>query len=181
MKALIFILLFGSPLFGLSQDFAGQENLPQANRPPNKHIEYAGFDMFQVWKSYLNECNQLVPDTVIQSGTVNVEYKPVMADGKISHFILAPIDTVWQKVECQDYKYDNGTRFYLSDSYIGGFGTPTINTYLSVTGNISYSTPEAKSKISITRKKICQIKKRKASWDDFWNRWCKEKKIIEFN
>jgi len=162
MKALIFILLF-APLFGLSQmDLVLGKQM----------------NVFAEWRLYINDCNTLVSDIVIQSGTVNVEYKPVMADGKISHFILAPIDTVWQKIECRDFKYDD-SRIYWGGNV--GIGTSLINYSTMTTLSTIYSTPEAKSKISITRKKICQIKKRKASWEDFWNHWCKEKKIIEFN
>ena len=170
MKNLIFILLF-APLFSLGQQLKTQP---------------VGLGILSDWKTYLAECNELVPDTVIQSGTVNVEYKPVMSDGKITHFILAPIDTVWQKVECLNYKEPDG---YHLRSY-GDIGISSWNSnYTLVSSNYAvmtipaptYTTLETKSKITITRKKICQIKKRQASWEDFWNRYCKEKKIIEFN
>ena len=156
MKNTIFLLFLLIPLFASSQ---------------NKSI-------FDEWQNYLNDCNTLVADTVQQSGVVNVKYKPVMFEGKISHYLLAPVDTVWEKVECKDYK-NGGTYGLLSlgNNYYAG------SLYcLTSTGSISYSKPEqVNNKINIKRQKFCMIKKQKAEWSDFWDRWCKEKAIIKFN
>ena len=156
MKNTIFLLFLLIPLFASSQ---------------NKSI-------FDEWQNYLNDCNTLVADTVQQSGVVNVKYKPVMFEGKISHYLLAPVDTVWEKVECKDYKnggtyglFSLGNNYYASSLYC-----------LTSTGSISYSKPEqVNNKINIKRQKFCMIKKQKAEWSDFWDRWCKEKAIIKFN
>jgi len=156
MKNTIFLLFLLIPLFASSQ---------------NKSI-------FDEWQNYLNDCNTLVADTVQQSGVVNVKYKPVMFEGKISHYLLAPVDTVWEKVECKDYK-NGGTYglFSLGNNYYAG-----SLCYLTSTGSISYSKPEqVNNKINIKRQKFCMIKKQKAEWSDFWDRWCKEKAIIKFN
>ena len=165
MKRLFLILLL-IPLFGLSQ-----------------HLKETPIvvGILSDWKIYLTDCNQLVADTVIQTGTVNVEYKPVMSKGKITHFILAPIDTVWQKVECLDYKYQDFQDYAINSNWRTNNGVYFTSGNITLANSITYSQPEAKSKITITRKKICQIKKHKASWEDFCNRWCKEKRIIEFN
>lgn len=51
-----------------------------------------------------------------------------------------------------------------------------------LSSNSWYSEPTtAKNTFEISRDKICQIKKRKASFDDFVERWCLEQKLIELN
>ena len=160
MKTLFLILML-IPLFASSQ--------PKLQQISNLFIE---------WNFYLEDCNTLVADTVQQSGVVNVIYKPVMFEGKISHYLLAPVDTVWQKVECSEYK--SGLHFFTSniENYrLNSLGSLAINT-----NSITYSKPEqVNNKINITRNKICMIKKQKAEWSDFWDRWCKEKGIVKFN
>jgi len=174
MKTL-FLILFLAPLFGLSQtSYNWNEpfmNTGTGNEPKHNTI-------FYFWNQYISDCNQLVSDTVKQNGTVNVKYKPVIVNGEISHYILSPIDTVWNKVECNDYKYD-----YYQGSLISSGSLYYVNnaTNYASTG-ISYTKIEqVNNKINITRNKVCKIKKRKASFEDFWNRWLVEQKIIELN
>jgi hypothetical protein len=135
--------------------------------------------IFTEWNNYLTDCNELVADTISQSGTVKCELIPVKMNGKIVSYNTVPIDTVWNKCDCEKYKYNYiGNYSILSGSSLSqGWGT------VNLTGSTSwYSEPEpAKNTFSIKRNKICMIKKRKASFDDFFERWCVEKKLIEFN
>lgn len=202
MKTKLFLILLMVPLFGLSQKtykglvlqtdkYPGQVIMLKENGdtthvwPPKLAIgNYAPTEIFssrtdliiQTWKQYLVDCNTLVPDTIKQDGTVNVKYKPVIVNGEVSHYLLTPIDTVWTKCKCEDYK--NG--LYIFSTGNVGIGWGSLN--VSTTNSITYTPAEQiNNKINITRNKICHIKKRKASWDDFWNRWLVEKKIIELN
>lgn len=62
-------------------------------------------NFFVEWQKYLSDCNQLVPDTVSQSGTVKCELVPVKMNGKIVSYNTVPIDTAWNKCDCEDYKF----------------------------------------------------------------------------
>jgi len=169
MKTL-FLILFLAPLLVMGQNDSGFVT------------EYTIPNVFKLWKEYLYDCNQLVPDTIKQAGVVNVKYKPVIVNGEISHYLLTPVDTVWKEAKCNKYKNDDG--YLFSGAYLHVDTTQT--TWLK---NITYTnlsagyTPieQVNNKINITRNKICHIKDRKASWDDFWDRWLVEKKIIEMN
>lgn len=187
MKTKLILILFMAPLFGLSQQ-KGLFSMTDDEFQKQWSVEIENVKsystklptIFTYWKQYLTDCNTLVPDTIKQSGTVNVKYKPVIVNGEISHYILSPIDTVWNKVECKEYKInDDYGRFIL------GTGTPSWiddnNIIYTSTGMAYTSIEQINNKINISRNKICHIKKRKASWDDFWNRWLVEKKIIEMN
>lgn len=133
--------------------------------------------VFSEWQKYLKDCNELVADTIKQSGTVKCELVPVKMNGKIVSYNTLPIDTVWDKCECEKYKYENGI-YGESVGWINGIGI-TLN---SSSGSLWYSEPEpAKNTFSIKQNKICMIKKRKAKFEDFFERWCVEKKLIELN
>jgi hypothetical protein len=163
MKKLLFIILL-LPIMAWSQN---DEKLT--------NIQLNG-SLFVEWRLYLADCNELVSDTVSQSGTVKCELVPVKMNGKTVSYNTVPIDTVWNKCDCEKYKYGEIGFSNSSIGWIGGNG-------ITLTSNTSwYSEPEpAKNTFSIKRNKICMIKKRKANFDDFFGRWCVEKKLVEFN
>ena len=148
----------------------------------SSEIKYAGktytkSNLFTEWYNYLSDCNELVPDTIRQTGMVKCELIPVKMNGKIVSYNTVPIDTIWNKCDCNDYKINNG---YL---LLGGDNSWITSTSIgSITSGYSLSQPEpAKNTFTIRRNKICMIKKKKADFDDFFSRWCVEKKLIEFN
>lgn len=135
-------------------------------------------DFFEEWERYLNDCNELVPDTVTQYGEVNCRLVPVKMSGKIISYNTVPVDTVWYEYKCADYKFSDYGNLTL------GFGlstTTTVSTYKNTGVLVPASTEPAKTKFNITREIICNIKKHKTSVDDFLNRWCVERKLITFN
>lgn len=162
MKKLLVVLLM-IPLLGLSQE----KNL------------------LGLWDAYIVDCNELVADTILQSGTVNIEYVPVFAGKKVTHFNTVPVDTLWDKPsKCREYKNDiEHISEWGSPSFTNGGITLTGSISSNLTAGASYFTdPILKSqKLAISRNQVCMIKKQKASWEDFWNRWLVENKIISFN
>lgn len=62
---------------------------------------------FTEWQKYLDDCNELVYDTIKQSGTVTCELVPVKMNGKIVSYNTVPVDTVWDKCDCNNYKFGN--------------------------------------------------------------------------
>ena len=142
-------------------------------------ITYAGEiyrkeTIFTEWQKYLNDCNELVPDTIRQSGIVKCDLVPVKMNGKIVSYNTVPTDTIWNDFNCDNYKTID-FNFAVSGDFISvtnrGWTTSSI-----------YSEPElAKNTFLIKRNKICMIKKRKASFDDFFGRWLVEKKLVKFN
>jgi hypothetical protein len=138
--------------------------------------------LFQEWEKYLKDCNELVADSVDQSGMINCELVPVTMNGKTVSYSQAPVDTVWNKVACNSYKYGmdygHATLKYWDDHIV----YTNASNLLYIGDSIRYTRPKAEGiKINISRTKICMIKKRKATWEDFWDRWCKEQGIVEFN
>lgn len=98
-------------------------------------------------------------------------------NGKIVSYNTVPTDTIWSECNCDDYKtIDFSSRnFTVSGDFIsvtsGGWATSSV-----------YSEPEwDKNTFLIKRNKICMIKKRKASFNDFFERWLVEKKLVKFN
>ena len=133
---------------------------------------------FQEWNKYLSECNELVADTIKQTGIVNFKVVPIKVGNEIAYYGSMPIDTVWENVECNEYKFSK------SISLTAGYGITLNYDYPSTVtlsgSGIIYSDIKLKNQIKITRDKICIIKKRKASFDDFF-KWCIENKLIEMN
>lgn len=133
--------------------------------------------VFEVYQKYVIDCNEIVLDTIIESGTVKMEYKPFKMDGS-DCLMLVPIDTAWNESVCKPYKYVKryGTTFgnlYDGSITLTNYATNTSSTFSYGTTQISQMSE------NITREKICKIKKRKPSFDDFWNRWCSENGYIE--
>ena len=162
MKKLLFIL-FLIPMMGFGQTMT---------TIPNEVIDK---NIFHQWENYLIDCNELVPDTIKQDGVVNVKYKPVVVNGDISHYLLTPIDTVWTDCKCKEYK--NVVNFILNTRNESIFDNYVLTGSLEEYTHIE----QINNKINIVRNKICHIKKRKANWYDFWNRWLVKQKIIEQN
>jgi hypothetical protein len=168
MKKLLFVLLFVLPIMAMCQEYSEKPNF------------------FKEWNKYLSDCNELVPDTINQIGLVNVILLPVKQAGtdKILSYVTQPKDTVWEKCECADYKnYGREDRSYLSiGSTVSTTGYTLGGTLSSGYSNKFYlETSKAVQQYGITRKYICKIKKRKASFDDFYDRWCVEKGLIKMN
>lgn len=145
---------------------------------PNEVIDK---NIFHQWENYLIDCNELVPDTIKQDGVVNVKYKPVVVNGEISHYLLTPVDTVWTDCKCGKYKKNNSDLIWVDRGLSRTEYNPNFNLVWTGSSERYTSIKQVDNKINITRNKICHIKKRKANWDDFWNRWLVEKKVIEMN
>ena len=136
----------------------------------------------QRWSEYLADCNELVNDTITQSGIVKCKLVPVKMEGKIVSYNQLPTDTVWNKCGCKDYKYFPDWNF--SDLvWTGSRGIVTTSGLLTYDNNeyIVRNSEKINVEYKITRDKVCVIKKRKASMDDFLERWLKEKGYIKFN
>lgn len=193
MKKLLFIIMllpvftFGQSLSDKVIPYMGSINdlKPKVIFKVNSdstEITYAGEiyrkeTIFTEWQKYLNDCNELVPDTIRQSGIVKCDLVPVKMNGKIVSYNTVPTDTIWSECNCDDYKtIDFSSRnFTVSGDFIsvtsGGWATSSV-----------YSEPEwDKNTFLIKRNKICMIKKRKASFNDFFERWLVEKKLVKFN
>lgn len=167
MKKLLFIIVL-LPVMAI-----GQNNIGVAF---DQFGSFVQTNMFIEWNKYIIDCNDLVADTISQSGTVKCELVPIKMNGKIVSYNTVPIDTVWNKCECREYKH------YASSLAELTYGSNVSIGYVLASDRSWYSKPEpAKNIFSIKRDKICMIKKRKASFEDFFNRWCVEKKLIEFN
>lgn len=141
-------------------------------------------NLFSLWGEYLDDCNKLMADTMIQNGTVSIKYVPVLLNGEVNHFKLTPIDTTWTKCECQEYaQYGSRDKLTIGSWYNSNSNVLSRNLSLTdVQPATFYSKPTQNIElISITRKKICMIKQRKATWEDFWDRWLVEKSIIKIN
>lgn len=133
--------------------------------------------IFYFWNQYLADCNKLVADTVKETGIVTYKTFPVKYNGKVIAYKALPSDTAWTKAACRKYKVV--TSSYLTGTTFSWSGT-----------GISYrETRDSTAKLMrwivesevISRDKVCQIKVRKATFDDFWDRWLVEKGIIEKN
>jgi hypothetical protein len=153
------------------------------NSEPMKRLiitdEYYKNDIFTEWSKYLEDCNELVNDTIRQSGAVKYELVPVKMNGKVISYNTMPLDTVWNHCNCRKYKINDFSDYIFSPSASDGIylsGSITSST------GFMYSEPTRATQIlNITRDKICSIKKRKASFEDFFERWCVEKKLIKLN
>lgn len=177
MKKLLFVFML-LPVMAWSQD---SSVIPLSR--------YCDINIFSEWDKYLNDCNELVSDTTDQYGIVKVNLIPVKVNGKIMSYAIEPQDTTWDKYECDDYKFIPTDRLIFNNtSVFTSNGSGYITTGGSITGSVLYSndklyTTESKAvqEYRIERKVICKIKKRKASFEDFFTRWCVERKLISFN
>lgn len=138
-------------------------------------------NVFKEWRKYIKDCNKVVPDTTTQYGTVNVALIPVRVNGKTVSYVTQPKDTVWTPFECKEYKFSDLDNTRFTSQWIGGIGISTTSALTTVGSKMYLESSEAVQKYSINREVICKIKKRKASFEDFWNRWLVERNLIEFN
>ena len=137
----------------------------------------------QRWSEYLADCNELVNDTITQTGIVKCKLVPVKMEGKIVSYNQLPTDTVWEKCDCGDYKYysDNHSNFIWSSGSVGIGTTGTLINDNNTNEYVVRNSEKVNIECDITRDKVCVIKKRKASMEDFLERWLKEKEYIKFN
>ncbi|MEN6623204.1 MAG: hypothetical protein ABFD50_16855 [Smithella sp.] len=202
MKKLLFILLL-APLFGLSQKPVTMplytvkngelviDKIDSTDARRDTLFYLVDFDrkprfinLFKLWESYVIECNELVADTVRETGLSNTKDVPVRLNGKIVSYNRIPKDTVWSKGMCKEYKirtdpywsFQVDTTTVLKDGWHHSYDYP-IYRY----SNVVRFNKETVDYIEVHRNKICHIKSRKATWDDFWERWLVEKKVIEMN
>lgn len=156
----------------------------------SQEITLRSENLFTEWGFYLQDCNELVADTVNQYGIVKVNLIPVKMDGKIMSYAIEPKDTVWDDYKCADYKHYSPDGFYIRNinTTSGGSSLGSVTLAGTISGSLGYYseklyTPEstAVTEYRIERNVICKVKKCKASFEDFWNRWCVEKKLIQFN
>lgn len=125
-------------------------------------------------KAYEIECSETVKDTIKQNGTVTYKHLPVRNEsGDIVHFVLGKPDTTWAKPKCHAYKR------YASHNW--QIGTLSANPSLTFTTNDGYilgTVKEEPYKSHITRKYVCNVKKRevKPFSNHFWN-WIKSRKL----
>jgi hypothetical protein len=166
-----FIIIFLVTTLWLNQDCYSQSRYK---------VWFNGQTIFTEWHNYIKDCNELVADTITQIGIVNCKLVPVHLDGKVVSYNTVPIDTVWDDCKCNGYKW--GNYLIASFDYTKVYGGLNYTLTGTVYDTIRYLDAEsAKNKFSINRDKICMIKKRKASFDDFFERWCVEQKLIEMN
>lgn len=170
MKKLLLILLLYLPISSFSQIY-------------NSSI-YEDKCIISLWDEYLQDCNELVNDTITQTGTVNCRLVPIKMDGKIVSYSQVPIDTVWNKCDCNDYKnYGNLVltgMWWTSDTLTGTSGWMDCN-IRTTNSYIVKNSEKTKIEYEIIRQKVCVVKKRKTSMDDFLNRWLFEKKYLKTN
>lgn len=115
-------------------------------------------------KEYREYCNQIVIDTVLQTGIVKYE----IGDG----LKLIPKDTVWNKAYCDDYVNDNyysgniwsGNRMLLSS----GVSYNLCSSIDSIAW-IDHSEPSVETfTTKITRDKYCKVKQERETQEGFW-------------
>ncbi len=130
---------------------------------------------FEAYQEYVDDCNELVLDTITQSGTIEMKYIPVEMNGVIDHFKLAPIDTVWNDYHCPEYKsflsFSSGIDEITQLQNFGSYYTNVNTCNYTVKSSEKMDT----KKVSITREVVCTVKKRMPTFEDFLGRWCVEK------
>jgi hypothetical protein len=125
-------------------------------------------EYLKLWNKYVDECSEVVKDTITETGIVTYEISPKDGDLK-----LVPKDTTWNTIECDEYKennwYSSGiTISSLSNDYYTYANTGTLGVH-------SVSKPTKSTfETGIKRTKICNCKLRKPNKEDFWE-WLKEK------
>lgn len=143
-------------------------------------------------EKYEEYCNELVPDTVEQRGTVTYDLVPVKdSKGKVIRYDAANPDTTWQTPECHGYKYYpisgtvsewNKIKFFNLDDQLYYGPTIPFGTIDSVYigGHVTeFERKPKKTTVDITRDHICMIKRKPVEpWSqDFWD-WIRNCDII---
>lgn len=135
-------------------------------------VIYSGSLMSQSFpeliEQYKKECNEIVQDTIIQTGIVTCDLLPVKAaNGKILHYVIAAADTIWNTPECSQYKEYGHFRFSKGIWNVGISLTDNSDELL-LSHYINPKTP--KISLSISRKHICNVKRREVELfgDHFW-------------
>lgn len=135
--------------------------------------------------AYDDHCNELVMDTIEQTGVITYDLIPIKnKDGGIDHFVYSNPDTSWHKPECPEYKHQewyavsssgsfnlaDGTHYFLmNDGYIDS---------IVIDNRPSKVFDATKHKVKIKREYYCQVKRREIVYgsDYFWEYARKYKK-----
>lgn len=128
--------------------------------------------------AYEMHCNELVPDTTTQTGTVSYELVPVEdKNGKIIAYGFGKADTVWNAVDCEYYK-ENPPFYSIPGSWglLGGGRITNLGQQYEYP--ISGTEKVQKTTVKITRAYVCLVKRRRVQsfCDHFWE-WVKEYKV----
>ena len=125
--------------------------------------------IWQAWDKYILFCDQIVFDTLNETGIITFNYVEV----ETGLYALKPTDTIWDKKECREYKNvysDFGTVLYWDNTAL--LSTYAMDTKVGEGWTEKTLTPEpAKKQQTIIRKKVCKIKSWKPDWDHFWDKW----------
>ena len=107
-----------------------------------------------LWNKYYDECSRIVLDTLFEIGVVNYELELIKGNVKLT--------VTWHSISCPEYKEKSEKPL-------------NYNNFLSDTVILEYI-PETEHNFtfSIERIKVCKIKLRRPTKDDFW-KWLKEK------
>lgn len=175
MKTKLFFILLLFPLFGMSQGLPNQI-LTCKNTLGDTAWVYPPqliqrLDLWQEWELYIKDCNTKMADTIQMEGVIHCKWK--LENGK---YVVVPKDTIWKdyKKYMKQYKYEyEGGYLSASGTSWTYYGTGIIDRESDNDNNL----PVFKD----FKKHIYWIKKRKATWDDFWGRWLVEKSIIKLN
>lgn len=139
-------------------------------------------------EKYEEYCNELVPDTVKQGGTITYDLVPVRdSKGRVIRYAADNPDTTWQTPECSGYKYYpisgtvsewNKPKYFILDDQI--YYGPTIpfgtidSVYVGGPNVTEFKRQPKKTTVNITRDYICMVKRKPVEpWSqDFWD-WIK--------
>ena len=117
---------------------------------------------------YESECNQMVKDTVLQHGVVTYETVPVLGtNGKILHYTLGTADTVWQKLECPEFKFPIESATWSSSGVwnVSSGGQTYQELPTLTTGKVT---------VDASRKCACDVKLREVEpWSRHFWEWVK--------
>lgn len=126
---------------------------------------------------YEAHCNEMVADTITQTGTINYKTIPVKdKNGNILHYALGQADTIWHQPDCPEYK-DNGLLWdYYSPPNRFSFSSDISLIEGTNVGAITGTTKQHKTTVKIEREYICGVKRRRVEpfSDRFWD-WIKTK------
>lgn len=131
---------------------------------------YQNSNILDFMKMYKNWCNEEVEVEVYQWGEVTGKYVPIKdQNGAISAYARVPVDTVWQAVQCPEYKEKRLYGINLIDYYTSDTTYDIIRS--GTTPIIDYTQPY---KTTISRKQTCKVKRRELDWSRFLE-WLAEK------
>lgn len=136
-----------------------QRTVPKSS--PKVHIPNLVRDktFLELYDEYLDYCNEIVNDTVIQTGKVDNKLVPVKdKKGDVLYYKrVSKKDTTWMSYDCQDYKYEAGTLYFNR-------GLVWHDTLVW-----KYSSDYLSSDVEeVTRERICKIKRERPTPNGFF-------------